>query len=70
MLQALRYDVLDGVRNPPSSRHSVSEGHPRTVAQIELADQIELDHAWLSEHHLVGRFAHMAMRLVGQQVNE
>jgi alkanesulfonate monooxygenase SsuD/methylene tetrahydromethanopterin reductase-like flavin-dependent oxidoreductase (luciferase family) len=51
--QAIRFGVLHGFRNPPTTGLSFPSFYRRTLDQIVLAEQLGYHQVWITEHHFV-----------------
>jgi alkanesulfonate monooxygenase SsuD/methylene tetrahydromethanopterin reductase-like flavin-dependent oxidoreductase (luciferase family) len=49
----IRFGVLYGFRNPPSSGLSFPAMYRQVLEQVQLVDGLGYDHVWITEHHFV-----------------
>lgn len=52
-MSRVRFGVLYGFRNPPSTGMTFPEFYARSLQQIEFVDELGFDHVWITEHHFV-----------------
>lgn len=53
MTHPIRFGVLYGFRNPPTTGLTFNQMYERVLRQIRLVDELGFDHVWITEHHFV-----------------